>query len=415
MKLKTKILTASAVLMVSLYLLFAFLHRRAASNSLAEDTLEGAVPTVSLTRAQNMDPTTAITLPGNIAAWYEAQIYAQVSGYVERWDKDYGAEVKKGDLMALINAPALSAEYQRAKAAANAERARYELARLTEKRYSAMQKSKAVPLQTISVKRALAQVAKRELEAAQQEVARLDALMKFRTIVAPFDGVVTSREINVGDYVNHEGTLDNRTAASSRLFTVADIHKMRLFVSVPANFGPFLKPGLTADVTVPQLPDRHFEAEFLTVAKGFSVDTRTAVTEFVIENEDRALWPGSYATVHLSAEVERGTLRLPASAMVFDENGTQVATVTSENKVHFKPISVTQILDSAVEVSAGVTAEDRIIDNPSAALLEGERVRIVTPAPGYMLGPDHEPTTIDHESAREAVSENVPDESQEAF
>jgi hypothetical protein len=101
--------------------------------------------------------------------------------------------------------------------------------------------------------------------------------------------------------------------------------------------------------------------------------------------------------------------------MVFDENGTQVATVTSENKVHFKPISVTQILDSAVEVSTGVTTDDRIIDNPSAALLEGEPVRIVTPAPGYKLSPDHEPTTRDHDSAREVVSENVEDESQEAF
>jgi len=415
MKLKTKILAIGAVLMVAVYLVVVFLHRKAASDRLAQGTLQEAVPTVALTRAQAVDPTTTITLPGNIAAWYEAQIFAQVSGYVKMWDKDYGAEVKAGDVLAVINAPALSAEYGRATAAANAQRARYELAKLTEKRYSAMQKSNAVPLQTISVKRALAQVAKRELDAALQEVARLDALMKFRTIIAPFDGVVTSRDINVGDYVNHEGTLDNNRAESSRLFMVADIHKMRLFVSVPANFGPFLKPGLTADVTVPQLSDRHFKAEFLTVAKGFTVDTRTAVTEFVIENEDRALWPGSYATVRLSAEVDRSTLTIPASALVFDENGTQVATVTPENKVHFKPIAVTQILDSAVEVSSGVTTDDRLIDNPSAALLEGETVRIVTPAPGYNLTPRHEPLIQDQERAGEAVSENAEHESQEAL
>ncbi|MGB8330207.1 MAG: efflux RND transporter periplasmic adaptor subunit [Polyangiales bacterium] len=415
MKLKTRILTIGAVLMVAVYLLIAFLHRMAASERLAQDTLQESVPTVALTRAQAVDPKTTITLPGNIAAWYEAQIYAQVSGYVKMWDKDYGAEVRTGDVLAVINAPALSAEYGRAKAAANAERARYELAKLTEKRYSAMQKSKAVPLQTISVKRALAQVAKRELEAALQEVARLDALMKFTTIVAPFDGVVTSREINVGDYVNQEGTIDNNRAESSRLFTVADIHKMRLFVSVPANFGPFLKPGLTADVTVPQLSNRHFQAKFLTVAKGFSVDTRTAVTEFVIENQDRALWPGSYATVHLSVDVDRDTLSIPAGALVFDENGTQVATVTSENKVHFKPISVTQILDSAVEVSTGVTAEDRIIDNPSAALLEGEPVRVVTSAPGFVLTPSHDPVITNHEPVGAAVFEKAQHEPQKAF
>jgi RND family efflux transporter MFP subunit len=402
MKLKTKllnvrVLSIGVLLAVAVYLSITLYSRMTASDRLAQETLQEAVPTVSLTQAQAVDPNMTITLPGNVVAWYEAVIFARVSGYVKMWYKDYGAEVKEGDVLAVINAPALRAEYERAKAAANAERARYKLAEITKDRYNAMRKSNAVPLQTITVKRALAQVAKKELDAALQNVARLDALMKFTTIVAPFDGVVTSREINVGDYVNQEGTLDNTTAEGSRLFTVADIHKMRLFVSVPQNFGPFLKPGLTADVTVPQLPNRHFKAKFLTVAKGFSLETRTAVTEFVLENEDRALWPGSYASVRLSAEVDRGTLTVPATALVFDEKGTQVATVTEENKVHYKPISVTRILDSEVEVGAGVTTDDRIIDNPSAALLEGEPVRVVTPAPGYDLTPRHEPAITDHE------------------
>jgi len=403
--LKPKVLSIGALLIVALYLFGAFYHRRAASKRLAHETLQDVIPTVALTRAQAVDSNTTITLPGNIAAWYEAEIFAQVSGYVKMWEKDYGAEVKKGDVLAFINAPALSAEYEQAKAAANAERARYELAEVTAKRYGAMEKSAAVPLLTITVKRKDAQVAKKELEAALQNVARLDALMKFRTIVAPFDGVVTSREINVGDYVNKVGTLDNTKGKGSRLFTVADIHKMRLFVSVPQNFGPFVKPGLTADVTVPQLPNRHFKAAFLTVAKGFSLETRAAVTEFVIENEDHALWPGSYASVTLSAEVDRDTLTMPTTALVFDEKGTQVATVTAENKVHFKPITVTRILDAAVEVSAGVTTDDRIIDNPSAALLEGETVRIVTPAPGYKLSPSQEPAIADQAPVSEGASE----------
>ncbi|MFZ1865305.1 MAG: efflux RND transporter periplasmic adaptor subunit [Polyangiales bacterium] len=412
---KKKVLVIGAVLVVVLYLFVSFHQRAEASSELAKETLQQAVPTVSLTRAQPVDPERTITLPGNIAPWYEAEIFAQVSGYVKMWYKDYGAEVKEGDVLAEINAPALSAEYKQAEADANAERARYKLAVLTAKRYSAMSKSNAVPLQTINVKQALAQVAEKKLEAALQNVARLGALMKFTTIKAPFDGVVTSREINVGDYVNEEGTLDHNQDKSSRLFTVADIHKMRLFVSVPQNFGPFLKPGLTADVTVPQLPNRHFTAKFLTVAKGFSPDTRTAVTEFVVDNEDRALWPGSYATVRLSAEVEEGALTVPATALVFDEKGTQVATLTSKDEVHFQPISVTRILDSAVEVSAGVTTEDRIIDNPSAALLEGESVRIVTPAPGYNLSPDHRSGSPADEPVGEAVSEEDQHESQKTL
>ncbi|MGD8826967.1 MAG: efflux RND transporter periplasmic adaptor subunit [Myxococcales bacterium] len=411
---KKKILSIGAVLVVALYLFMAFRDRAEASDDLAKETLQQAVPTVSLTRAEPVDPKRTLTLPGNVAAWYEAEIFAQVSGYVKMWYKDYGAEVKKGDVLAEINAPALSAEYKQAKADANAERARYKLAVLTAKRYSAMRKSNAVPLQTINVKQALAQVAEKRLEAALQNVARLDALMKFTTIKAPFDGVVTSREINVGDYVNEEGTLDHNEDKSSRLFTVADIHQMRLFVSVPQNFGPFLKPGLTADVTVPQLPNRDFTAEFLTVAKGFSPNTRTAVTEFVIDNEDRALWPGSYATVRLSAEVEKGALTIPATALVFDEKGTQVATLTDRDEVHFQRISVTRILDSAVEVSAGVTTDDRIIDNPSAALLEGEAVRVVTPAPGYNLAPDHGGSRVD-QPVGEAVSEEDQHELQKAL
>ena len=158
---------------------------------------------------------------------------------------------------------------------------------------------------------------------------------------------------------------------------------MRLFVSVPESFGAFLKQGLTAEVTVPQLPNRHFTAKFLTVAGGFDVSTRTAVTEFQLDNEDRALWPGSYAKVRLTAPVNKGYLTIPTSAMVFQENGTEVAMVTDDDHVHFKSITVGKILDATVEVTEGITTTDRIVKNPSAALLENDMVRIVTPAPGY--------------------------------
>jgi multidrug efflux pump subunit AcrA (membrane-fusion protein) len=160
---------------------------------------------------------------------------------------------------------------------------------------------------------------------------------------------------------------------------------MRLFVNVPEAFGPFLQPGLTADVTVPQFPKRHFTAKFLTVARGFDVSTRTAVTEFTIDNEDKVLWPGSYASVRLTASTEKKYLKIPSTAMVFQEHGTQMAVVMEDDRVHFKPITVNKILDNAVEVTEGISTSDRIINNPSAALLEGDKVRIVTPAPGYDL------------------------------
>ncbi|HEY3427699.1 MAG TPA: efflux RND transporter periplasmic adaptor subunit, partial [Acidimicrobiia bacterium] len=221
-------------------------------------------------------------------------------------------------------------------------------------------------------------------KAAEQNVRNYEALIRFKTIVAPYDGVVTVRNINVGDYVNKEGTIST-PGLISNLFTVADVSMMRLFVSVPESFGPFLHPGMTADVTVPQLPDRHFTAKFLTVAKGFDVNTRTAVTVFTIDNDDSALWPGSYGKVVIRAPVDRKVFIIPSTALVFQEHGTQVAVVTDEDRIHLQTITVSRLLDNAVEVSAGISPRDRIVNNPSAALLEGDTVRIVTPAPGYDL------------------------------
>jgi len=365
--------------------------------ALREATLERAVPTVAVIHATPSPSNETITLPGNIQAWYEAPIYAQVSGYVKMWYKDYGAQAKKGDVLAEINAPSLDAQYAQAKADLESERAKNALAELTARRYVAMRKNHALSEQAISVQVAEAKAQAAKVKAAEQNVKNFEAMIQFKTIVAPYDGVVTVRNINVGDYVNKDGTI-SASGVISNLFTVADVSMMRLFVNVPEMFGPFLQPGLTADVTVPQLPNRHFTARFLTVARGFDVSTRTAVTEFTIENEDRALWPGSYATVHLTAPVEKGLFTIPTTAMVFQEHGAQVAVVAEGDRVHFKPITVGRILDNAIEVAEGITASEHIINNPSAALLEGDNVRVVTPAPGYDL------VTPDAPAPKEAAS-----------
>lgn len=223
------------------------------------------------------------------------------------------------------------------------------------------------------------------VQAAEQKVKNIEAFIGFKKIVAPFDGVVIQRNINVGDLVTKEGALGTPNAKTN-LYTVAVVDKLRLFVNVPEQFGPFLQPGLTADVTVPQLPRRHFNFEFLTVARGFDVGTRTATTVFAIDNEDHALWPGSFAQVRLTAPVDRQTFTMPSTALVFQEHGTQVAVVTHDNRIHLKPIKVSKLMDKYVEVEEGLSAGDRIVNNPNAALLEGNAVRVVTPPPGYDLG-----------------------------
>jgi RND family efflux transporter MFP subunit len=258
------------------------------------------------------------------------------------------------------------------------------LAEVTAKRWIAMRPNHAVSEQSITVKEQELKAQQAVVRAAEQKIRNIEAFIRFKTIVAPFDGVVTQRNINVGDLVSKEGNLSTPNAKSN-LFTVAVVEMLRLFVSVPEQFGPFLQVGLTADVTVPQLPNRHFAAKFLTVARGFDVGTRTAVSVFTIDNEDRALWPGSYAQVHLTAPVDRQVFMIPSTALVFQEHNTQVAVVTENDRVHLKPITVSKLLDNAVEVAEGVSTSDRIVNNPSAALLEGDKVRVVTPEPGYDL------------------------------
>lgn len=385
--LRGKHLAIAAILLCVSYVGYRLYEGRLEAAALREATLERAVPTVAVIHATPSPSNETITLPGNIQAWYEAPLYAQVSGYVKMWYKDYGAQAKKGDVLAEINAPSLDAQYAQAKADLESERAKNALAELTARRYVAMRKNHALSEQAISVQVAEAKAQAAKVKAAEQNVKNFEAMIHFKTIVAPYDGVVTVRNINVGDYVNKEGTISSSGGSStiSNLFTVADVSMMRLFVSMPEAFGPFLQPGLTADVTVPQLPQRHFTAKFLAVARGFDVSTRTAITEFTIENEDRALWPGSYATVHLTAPVEKSVLTIPSTALVFQEHGAQVAVVTEGDRVHFKPITVGRILDSAIEVVDGISVSEHIINNPSAALLEGDNVRVVTPAPGYDL------------------------------
>ena len=256
-----------------------------------------------------------------------------------------------------------------------------------------MREHQALSEQAISVQLAEAKAETAKLAAAEQKVKNIEAFIGFKKILAPFDGVVIQRNINVGDLVSKEGSI-NSPNAKNNLFTVAVVDKLRLFVNVPANFGPFLNPGLTAEVTVPQLHNRTFKFDFLTVAKGFDVNTRTAVTVFTIDNKDRALWPGSYATVRLTAPVESGVVTIPTSAMVFQERGAQVAVLTEDDLVHFKDIAVAKMFDNYVEIKEGIAEGDRIVNNPSAALLEGDKVRIVTPAAGYeVLGQGVEPST----------------------
>ncbi|MCX2560077.1 efflux RND transporter periplasmic adaptor subunit [Acetobacter farinalis] len=362
-------------------------QRQAHYMHLAKETAENAIPVVQVISPQPGPSIRTLSLPANIAAWYQAPIYAQVSGYVKMWYKDFGAVVKTGDVLALIDTPGLDAQYAAAKANLDVALARYKLAQITARRWKALQGTQAVSQQEVDVQAANAEAQQAQVEAARHEVERFAALEGFKKIVAPFDGVVTSRFADVGDYVNAgRGDVDSHGNATE-LFSVADVHAMRVFVAVPQDYADIISPRLEADLSIPQYPDRTFKAKFLATATAFNPTTRTVTTELTIDNKSGELWPNSYATANFKAPGDPDMLILPEGAIIFRAEGTQVALVDGTNHVHLVGVTLGKNLGTTVQILRGVKKTDRLVNSPSAGLLDGQEVRIVKGTPGYNLPP----------------------------
>ncbi|MGF6724548.1 membrane fusion protein (multidrug efflux system) [Paraburkholderia sp. GAS41] len=343
---------------------------------------EESVPQVQIISPAPGPATRSITLPGTIKAWSYAPIYAQVSGYVVKWFKDYGAPVKAGEMLATVDAPAVDEQYESALADLEVAQTNYQLATVTAARWTALSGTQAVSQQEVDVKVADAAAQKAQMHAAEHKVARFKVLESFRNIIAPFDGVVTSRNTDVGNYVNAAGGDVGARGAADELFSVADIHEMRVFVSVPQDYSGILEPGLTATLTLPQYPNREFKASFDTTANSFDPQTRTVVTELLIPNPDHLIWPGTYADVHFVAPMDHNVLVIPEQALLFRAEGMQVALVGAHDTVHLQNVKLGRNLGQTVEIVSGLQRSDRLVLSPSAGILEGEQVRVATGVPG---------------------------------
>ncbi|MFT8675243.1 MAG: efflux RND transporter periplasmic adaptor subunit [Acetobacter sp.] len=358
-------------------------QRHSSYVKLADETRESAVPAVQITYPLPGPDERTLSLPANIAAWYQAPIYAQVSGYVKMWYKDFGARVKAGDVLAIIDTPGLDAQYATAQANLNVAAARYKLAQITAKRWKALQGTQAVSQQEVDVQAANAEAQQAQVEAARHEVERFAALEGFKKIVAPFDGVVTTRLADVGDYVNAGRGDVTSQGNATELFSVADVHAMRVFVAVPQDYADIISPRLEAELSVPQYPDRHFKARFLATATAFNPNTRTVTTELVLDNKTGELWPNSYATATFHAPGDPNEMALPLGTILFRAEGTQVAVVDDTNHVHLINVQVGTNYGQTIQIRSGVKKTDRIVASPSAGLLDGQEVRIVKDTPGY--------------------------------
>jgi len=381
---RRKLLSVGLPVLVAVALtVFGIVGRERALSALARAASDDAALSVEIISPQAGPAMRSLRLPGTVRAWYEAPIFAQVSGYVERWSTDYGAEVKAGQILATIATPSLDAEYQAAKASQHVAEANYRLAVSTAERWQALAGTVAVSTQEVDVQVAGAAARKAEFDAATQNVARVAALETFKHVVAPFDGVVTARLTDVGSYVNAAGGDLSVRGTSTELFTVADVHQMRVFVAVPQGYASQLGPGLTAMLHLPSQPGRLIEAKFLTTARAFSANTRTAVTELALDNSTHAFWPGTYVDVELQVPSDPAVLTMPEQALIFREAGAQVAVVDAKNRVHLRNVTLGQSLGVAVQVTSGLALGDRLVNNPPAGLLEGQMVRVVSPMAGY--------------------------------
>src|SRR5580692_1737836 len=297
MKRRTVVMAGLPVVVAAALLIGGIVERVRALDKLTYVAKAQAIPAVQIIAPTRGPSTRPLVLPGAVRAWYEAPIFAQVSGYVHSWDVDYGATVKAGQLLATIDTPSLDAQYAAAKADLHVAQANYQLAVTTAKRWQALSGTVAVSQQEVDVQVAGAAARKAELEAASQNLARYAALEAFKRVVAPFDGVVTARLTDVGSYVNAAGGDVSVRGNSTELFTVADVHEMRVFVSVPQDYASLLGPNTTATLHEPSQPGKSIQAKFLTTAQAFNANTRTAVTELTVDNSDHSLWPGTFVEV----------------------------------------------------------------------------------------------------------------------
>jgi len=366
---------------------FGILQRRGHEAEVKQWTQEQAVPVVALIKPHRGATRQYLVLPGTVQAWYEAPIYARVNGYLKNWYFDYGAHVKKGDLLAEIDAPDLDAQLAAAQAKLNAAKAVVKV-RQAEEQFAetTYQRWRESPKGVVSVQEqeskeadynsAVARLNSAQAEAAadQGEVDRLQALESFKRITAPFDGIVTARETDIGSLINAGSGTGG--GSGPELFRVADIHEMRIYVQVPQQLSAGIQPEMVADLHLPQYPDKTFKATVATTSSAINQSARTLLVELHAANPNGELQPGAYAQVDFDLPGNPNVVRIPTSALVFRENGMEVATLGPEDKVELKPVVLGRNLGTEVEVVSGLSLSDRVINSPPDSLSSGDKVRV---------------------------------------
>jgi len=344
--------------------------REEQGSKLKEWTDDQAVPSVAVTLPNAKSLNGTIDLPGRLEAYYRAPIFARVSGYLKSWSVDMGARVKAGQVIAEIEAPDLDQQLLQARADLASQQASARLSEATLSRRKTLVASNFVSAQEIDERTADLSNKNMAVRAGQANVERLEALAGYKKITVPFDGIVTARDTDVGALINAGG------GSGPAMFVISDITKLRVYVNVPQNYVPSIKIGAKAVMTVPEYPTRTFEATVEASAQAVDVSSGTTRMQLALDNSKSELMPGSYANVRLTLQRDGVPLSIPASALIFNQNGLRVATVGPDDRIQFKQVTIARDLGRTIELASGLSPDDRVVVTPPDGVADGDQVRI---------------------------------------
>jgi RND family efflux transporter MFP subunit len=344
--------------------------REQAGEQLREWTDDQAVPTVAVIQPDAKITNPTIDLPGRLEAYSRAPIFARVQGYLKNWNADIGARVKAGQVIAEIEAPDLDQQLMQAKADLASAEASAKLSEATLARRKTLVASNFVSAQEIDERTTDLSNKTGSVKSGQANVERLEALSAYKKITVPFDGIVTARDTDVGALINAGG------GTGPAMFVISDISKLRVYVNVPQNFVPSIKIGAKAVMTVPEYPTRTFDATVEASAQAVDVASGTTRMQLGLDNKKGELMPGSYANVRLTLQRDSVPLSIPASALIFNQNGLRVATVSADDRIQFKTVTISRDLGRSIELGSGLSPDDRVVVTPPDGIADGDQVRV---------------------------------------
>ena len=352
------------------------LPRKRAEADLVKETEEMSVPTVSTVRPRASAPVDEIVLPANVQAYIDSPIYARTNGYLRKWYVDIGARVQQGQLLAEIETPEVDQQLRQARADLQTAEANLHLAEITANRYEGLLKTDSVSKQDADNAQGNFAAQKATVQAAGANVKRLEELQSFEKIYAPFTGVITTRNTDIGALIDSGSSGGART----ELFHIAQPDKLRVYVSVPEAYSQSARPGLTADLILSEFPGRRFPGTLVRTANAIDQTTRTLLVEISVNNPTGTLLSGAYAEVHLKLPTATNSFILPVNTLLFRSEGLRIAAVSDGKHAELKPITLGHDFGSEVEVVAGLTGNESVIINPPDSIVSGEEVRIVHPS-----------------------------------